>query len=89
MSFYSNKHNIQCTCSSHSAPLRQDRTIGFYNHTVDGSRLIVNRYYFKPPADAAFCNIPFDSPAANAQPGSECGVNGACFVVYELRIAGF
>jgi len=67
---------IPAVPQTHNAPLRQDRTIGFYNHTVDGSRLIVNRYYFKPPADAAFCNIPFDSPAANAQPGSECGVNG-------------
>lgn len=57
-------------------PFRQDRFIVFYNHTVKGSRLIGNRYYFKSPADAGFCNIPFAPPKANAVPGSECGVNG-------------
>lgn len=61
---------------THDRPFRQDRIIGFYNHTVAGSRLIANRWYFKPPADAEFCNTPLAPTMANAQPGSECGVNG-------------
>ena len=57
-------------------PFRLDKTIAFYNHTVDGSRLIANRYYFIPPAEPEFCAMPFEPPEANAQPDSECGVNG-------------
>lgn len=57
-------------------PFRQDNIIGFYNHTIAGSRLIVNRYYFRAPAPESFCQIPFEPPLLNAEPGSECGVNG-------------
>lgn len=67
---------IESVPQTHSYPFDGSRTIGFYNHTADGSRLIVNRYYFKPPAPMGFCQIPFEPPAMNAQPGSTCGVNG-------------
>mmetsp|Transcript_10291 Transcript_10291/g.13076 ORF Transcript_10291/g.13076 Transcript_10291/m.13076 type:complete len:474 (+) Transcript_10291:54-1475(+) len=67
---------IESVIQTHSSPFDASRTIAFYNHTVDGSRLIVNRYYFKPPAPFGFCQIPFEPPAMNAQPGSTCGVNG-------------
>ncbi|KAL7490762.1 hypothetical protein ACHAWT_000294 [Skeletonema menzelii] len=67
---------IEPVMMTHNAPFGKSRTIGFYNHTVAGSRLIVNRYYFSPPAPFGFCQIPFEPPAMNAQPGSTCGVNG-------------
>jgi hypothetical protein len=50
-------------------PFDQQSTIAFYNHTVDGSRLIINRYYFKPPAPMEFCMVPFQPPMMNAPPG--------------------
>ena len=67
----------------HSHPFRQGNMIGFYNHTIAGSRLIINRYYFRAPAPELFCQISFEPPLLNAVPGSECGVNGkhAGFVV--------
>jgi len=58
------------------SPFPSDSIIAFYNHTVDGSRLIANRYYFRAPAPPEFCAIPFPPPAMNAPPGVTCGENG-------------
>ena len=55
------------------------QTVAFYNHTVDGSRLIVNRYYFRKPAPMEFCMVPFEPPLMNAPPGYTCGENGESF----------
>lgn len=59
-----------------ASPFGQDKFVGFTNVTLVGSRLILNRYNFKPPAGPEFCAIPFAEPMLNARPGSECGVNG-------------
>jgi len=68
---------IDGVTQTRSAPFRQDTNmIGFYNHTIVGSRLIFNRYYFREPAPESFCQIPFEPPRFNAVPGSKCGVNG-------------
>ena len=67
---------IICTQLEHSLPFCQDNVIAFYNHTIVGSRFIANYYYFRAPAPESFCQIPFEPPLLNAQPGSECGVNG-------------
>ncbi len=63
-----------------NSPFNQRPTIGFYNHTFDGSRLIVNRYYFKAPAPTEFCLVPFEPPLMNAPPGYTCGENGELFL---------
>jgi hypothetical protein len=60
-------------------PFDQQPVIAFYNHTVDGSRLIINRYYFKAPAPMEFCMVPFQPPMMNAPPGVTCGENGKQF----------
>lgn len=59
-------------------PFRQDKGIAFNNVTFDGSRLILNQYNFKSPAEPEFCATPFPEPMTmmNAPPGIECGVNG-------------
>ena len=58
------------------SPFPSESIIAFYNHTVDGSRLIVNRYYFRAPSPQGFCMIPLPPPAMNAPPGVTCGENG-------------
>eukprot|EP01083_Nonionella_stella_P030925 84750_1 len=63
-------------CLEHTGSRLLKIELSHYNHTLDGSRLIANRYYFSPPAETEFCAMPFEPPEANAQPGSECGVNG-------------
>jgi len=60
--------------ATYGGPFDQGSQIAFYNHTIDGSRLIFNRYYFTAPASQSFCQIPFQG--LNAPPGLECGVNG-------------
>ena len=60
-------------------PFDQRTITAFYNHTFDGSRLIVNRYYFRAPAPMEFCMVPFQPPLMNAPPGFTCGENGGLF----------
>jgi len=60
--------------ATYDGPFDQGSQLAFYNHTIDGSRMIINRYYFMAPASQSFCQIPFQG--LNAPPGLECGVNG-------------
>lgn len=58
--------------------------MAFYNHTVtengQGSRLIMNRYYFRPPAPLDFCSMPSLPPFESY----ECGVTGEDLVWFFL-----
>ena len=74
----------------HSFPFRQDKGIAFNNVTFDGSRLILNQYNFKSPAEPEFCATPFPEPMTmmNAPPGIECGVNGKQFQRFENYLWG-
>ena len=71
-------------------PTRRDpfdqRSIAFYNHTVDGSRLIINRYYFRAPAPMEFCMVPFEPPLMNAPPGYTCGENGESWYRFYVAV---
>mmetsp|Transcript_11344 Transcript_11344/g.23928 ORF Transcript_11344/g.23928 Transcript_11344/m.23928 type:complete len:493 (-) Transcript_11344:54-1532(-) len=57
-------------------PYDRSKMVAFYNHTVtengEGSRLIMNRYYFRPPAPLDFCSMPSLPPLESY----ECGVTG-------------
>ena len=59
-------------------PYTKSAVLGFYNHTIVGSRLIIDRFYVAQPAPSDFCNKTFDDPATelNAVPPGVCGVNG-------------
>ncbi len=57
-------------------PYDRSNMVAFYNHSVtddgEGSRLIMNRYYFRPPAPLDFCSMPSLPPLESY----ECGVTG-------------
>lgn len=57
-------------------PFEQATTIGYYNHTVDGSRLIINRYYFNAQAPKWWCDSYLPDGFLHAPPGYSCGEIG-------------
>jgi hypothetical protein len=60
-------------------PYTRDDVVGFYNHSLIGSRMSINRYYVFNPAPEAFCNQTFEPPFLNVAGPGVCGVNGYAF----------
>ena len=62
-------------------PYKQ-RTRGFRNLTVEGSRYYLLTIELFPPAPPSFCDLPVPEGSSNVAPGSSgvCGVNGVPFL---------
>jgi hypothetical protein len=57
-------------------PYKNDVVVGFYNHTIVDSLLIVDRLFIQQPAPAEFCAGEFGENELNVIDPGECGVTG-------------